>query len=259
MSQTVSRAIEVLRFIATRPRTLPEVAQLLDVHRSTALRLLQTLVAEDFARRLDDGRYVVGFGVVSLAESALQQIDIRATARPHLRRLAAELGHTVHLAQLIDGQVIYVDKVDGRGTVAMGSRVGMPTELHTAAVAKVILCHLSESERSRMIEPLQFERYSPTTITSHADYLHELHVTRQRGWAEDDGEKEDYINCLAVPIRDATGSVSIGMSVTSLKTVAPLEELRKMVPQIRATADAISAGLGWTRRQEQEALGLAAE
>jgi DNA-binding IclR family transcriptional regulator len=227
-----------------RTYNLPEVAEMLGVHKSTALRLLQTLETAGFARR-QNGRYLIGFGVIPLAENAVEQIDIRATAHPHLRQLAAQIGHTVHLAQLIDGQIIYVDKVEGRGSVAMGSRIGLPAELHTAAVAKIILCHLSESDCTRLIERWDFRRYSATTITDTVDFLHELLLTRERGWAEDDGEKEDYINCIALPVHDATGRVTLGMSVTALRAVAPLENLREMMPQLRPVADAISSDLGW--------------
>jgi len=221
------------------------VSELLGVHKSTALRLLQTLETEGFARRHGSGRYQIGFGVIPLAESAIEQIDIRATAHPHLKRLAAELGHTVHLAQFIDGHLIYVDKVDGPGTVAMGSRLGLPPEIHTTAVAKIIMCHLPESDQGRLIEQTDFHPYSSTTITNVADYLAELQRTRERGWAEDDGEKEDYINCVALPIHDAAGRVTIGMSATALRAVAPLETLREMLPQLRVVAHAISAELGW--------------
>lgn len=252
MVQTVTRAIHVLQALAARPRTLTEVSELLGVHKSTALRLLQTLETEGFTRRHSSGRYLIGFGVIPLAESAIEQIDIRSTAHPHLKRLAAELGHTVHLARLIDGHLIYADKVDGSGTVAMGSRIGLPPEIHTTAVAKIIVCHLPEPDRSRLIERADFRRYSPTTITNVTDYLAELQRTRERGWAEDDGEKEDYINCIALPIHDAAERVTIGMSVTALRAVAPLETLREMLPQIRLVADAISAELGW--RSEMHAV-----
>jgi len=243
--QTVARAIEVLRFIAERPRTLTEVTQMLGLHKSTALRLLQTLEADGFARREDGGRYVVGFGVIPLAESAIDNLDVRTIVHPHLDRLSTEIGHTVHLAQLIDGEVVYVDKVEGRGTVAMGSRIGLPVELHTAAVAKVILAHLPEADRSRMIEGWDFRGYGPRTLTNAADYVSELRCTRERGWAEDDGEMEDYINCVALPVRDTTGRVTIGMSVTALRAVAPLEILREMVPRLRTVTEEVSADLGW--------------
>jgi DNA-binding IclR family transcriptional regulator len=234
-----------MRFIAIAPRSLTEIAELLEVHKSTALRLLQTLEEEGLARRLSDGKHAIGFGVIPLAQFAMDQIDIRSLAHQHLERLAEHAGHTVHLAQLIGDEVIYADKVDGRGTVAMGSRIGLPAELHTAAVAKIILAWLNGSQRERVLARVNYRQYTKTTKLTAAAYEHELEITKKRGWAEDDGEKEDYINCVALPIFDAAGRVTVGMSVTALRAVAPLKTLRANVPAFRQVSQQISRELGW--------------
>lgn len=244
MSQTVVRAFDVLRFISTTPRTLSEVTEHLDVHKSTALRLLQTLSEEGFARQLPNGAYVTGFGIIALGQSAIDQIDVRTIAHPHLLRLSKESGHTVHLAQLIGDEVVYVDKVDGT-TMMMGSRIGIRAETHSAGVAKVVLAYSNEDIRERAIAKATFHRHTSTTIVTAAALQHELAKVRARGWAEDDGEREDYINCVAFPIYDARGSVTMGVSVTALKAVAPLEVLRKRIPEFRQSALAISREFGW--------------
>lgn len=245
MSQTVTRAINIIRFVAVAPRTLGEVADLLQVHKSTALRLLQTLETEGFTRQLPDGKHGIGFGIIPLAEYAVDQIEIRTLARTHLRRLAEQVGHTVHLVQLMGDEIIYADKVDGSGTVAMGSRVGLPAELHTSGVAKVILASLPEPQRERMMKRVSYRRYTDTTIVTPAALQRELDIVRERGWAEDDGEKEDYINCVALPIFDATGSPTAAMSVTALRAVAPLPALREQINVFRMVSHAISQELGW--------------
>lgn len=245
MSQTVARALEIVQFITKAPRTLTEVALLLDVHKSTALRLLQTLEVGGFARQLSDGAYVAGFGMIALAQQAIDQIDIRSIAHPHLLRLAAQVGHTIHLAQLMKDEVVYVDKVDGSGSVTMGSRIGLLAETHSAAVAKVVFANVDESIRERAIAKASFHPYTPTTITTATALRGEFEKVSAQGWAEDNGEKEDYINCVALPVYDARGRITTGMSVTALRTVAPLDALREQIPLFRQTAHAISQGLGW--------------
>ena len=244
MSQTVARALSILRFVSESPRSLGDVADSLEVHKSTALRLLQTLEHDGFVRQLATGRYAIGFAVVALAHSALNQIDVRAIAHPHVAGLAHRIGHTVHLAQLVGSEITYVDKVDGNESVAMGSQIGAGAEFHTAAVAKVILANLGP-RRERLLNSVEFTRYTPTTVQGRSALVQELDETLWRGWAEDDGEKEDYLNCIAVPINDATGSVTIGLSVTALRASAPLALLRKLVPSVREVAEVISRELGW--------------
>lgn len=245
MSQSVSRAIEVIRFIGPKARTLTEVTEHLDVHKSTALRLLQTLVEEGCARQDTSGRYKIGFGLISLASMALDDLELRAVAHSHLQGLVDQYGHTVHLAQLDGDEVCYVDKIEGGGPVSMGSRVGLSVDLHTAGVAKAILAYLDEGTRHRLEKKITFTRFTPTTIVTPARLDEELELTRARGWAEDDGEKEDYINCVALPIFDARGRVCGGMSVTALKAVAPLPELRRNIAAFKEVAQTISRELGW--------------
>lgn len=245
MSQTVTRAIEIIRFIAAKPRTLTEVTELLDVHKSTALRLLQTLTAEGFARQDRDGLYHVGFGLISLASTSLDEIEVRTIAHPYLQSLVDQYGQTVHLAQLLDDEIRYIDKIEGTGAVAMGSRVGLTADLHTAGVAKVILAFLDEPTRRRLAREITFSRFTPNTIVTPGRLDADLTVTRSRGWAEDDGEKEEYINCVALPIFDAGGRICAGMSVTSLRAVMPLEELRLSIPAFQDVAQSISHELGW--------------
>ena len=244
MSQTVVRAIDILRFISATGRTLSEVATHLGVHKSTALRLLQTLGKEGFSRQLPNGAYVTGFGVIALGQRAIDQIDTRAIAHPYLARLSQESGHTVHLAQLIGNEVIYVDKIDGP-TMMMGSRIGIRAETHSAAVAKVVLAFTDKATREQVIAMATFHRHTSTTIVTAEALQRELAQVRVRGWAEDDGEKEDYISCVALPIYDARGSVSLGLSVTALKAVAPIEALRERIPEFRQSALTISRGFGW--------------
>ncbi|GAB2823059.1 IclR family transcriptional regulator [Alpinimonas psychrophila] len=244
MSQTVVRALDILRFISTSPRSLTEVAAHLDVHKSTALRLLQTLSLQGFARQLSNGAYVTGFGIIALGQLAIDQIDARTIAHPHVQRLSEESGHTVHLAQLTGDEVVYVDKVDG-ATMMMGSRIGLRAETHSASVAKVVLAFADEAVREKAITAATFQRYSSTTIVTAEALRQELSQVRSRGWAEDNGEKEDYINCVALPIYDARGKVSMGVSLTALKVVAPLEVLRARIPEFRLSALTISREFGW--------------
>lgn len=245
MSQTVARAIEIIGFVSRQHRALGEVADHLGVHKSTALRLLQTLEENGFVRRVPEGGYGMGFQLIALGQLALEQVEVRSLAQPVLRRLREEHGHTVHLGELAGDRIVYVDKIDGRGTVAMGSRIGLPARTHTAAVAKVITACQDEAIRARILDAAEFTRFTPATIVDRAALERELVATRERGWAEDDGEHEDYINCVALPIFDARGQVTHGISVTALKAVAPLSRLRAEIGDFRAAAQEISQSLGW--------------
>jgi DNA-binding IclR family transcriptional regulator len=245
MSGTVGRAVEIIEFIAEKPRSLTEIALQQDVHKSTALRLLQTLESYGFARRDSVGRYTVGFRMIALSQQALDNIDIYGVAHPHLLALSAELGHTMHVAHLVGNDVTYVDKVDGRGAVKMYSRVGANAIIHTSGVGKAILANLEPPLFDQVFATLDFKKYTGTTITKPKDFIAELDLTRRRGWAEDNGEFEAMINCVAVPIRDSGGLVRSAFSLTALRALASLDTLREYVTRMQETASKISIEIGW--------------
>ncbi|WP_067973663.1 IclR family transcriptional regulator [Nocardiopsis trehalosi] len=244
MSQTVQRAVAIIDALAVRPRTLGEVADLLGVHRSTALRLLQTLEAAGFARRLSDGRHTVGTRLIEIAQQALDGLELRPLAHPHLRALHAACGHTVHLAQLVGDEVVYIDKLDAAAGVRMYSRVGRPASLHASGVGKAVLSRLPADRVAELLDGADLVRHTAATHADRAALEAEIARVRARGWAADDGEFEDFVNCVAAPIANSTGDVVAAVSVTALRAIAPLDRLTELVPDLLATAAAIGRDLG---------------
>jgi DNA-binding IclR family transcriptional regulator len=247
VAQTVERALQVIGYLAESPRSLGDVAQHLGVHKSTALRLLQTLEAEGFARRENASRYGIGFRVVTLAHQALDNLDLFSIAHPHLVALASRLGSTFHLGQLIGAEVIYVDKVEGPGAVKMYSMVGRTASLYSSSLGKAVLAYVTGPLGAEMLDSIAFARHTPATITTRTELDAELARTRERGWAEDDAEFEDFINCVAVPIRDSRGRVHGALSMTAVRALTPLEQLRNHVPDLVSAAETISRESGWQK------------
>lgn len=246
MSQTVRRAIDIIELTGAGPCSLAEVANHLRVHRSTALRLLQTLTEGGLVRRRPDGRYGVGYRLAGLAQLAVEQFDLANVAHEHLLSLAKLSGHTVHLAALEGDDIVYVDKVDPAGGVRLYSQVGKPVLLHTAAVSKAILSQQPEDTLTALLRRCEFQRFTNTTITSQAAFLRELQVSQARGWATDDGEMEEFVNCIATPVFPATGKVFVAVSVTALKAKADLRKLEmELLTELLQTSAAISKELGW--------------
>ena len=244
MSQTVARAIEILELVARRTRTLGETAAHLDVHRSTALRLLRTLVDGGLVRHLPDGKYGVGYRLAGLAQLASEQFDLKQVAHPFLNELSQATGHTVHLASHDNKQIIYVDKVEPAATVRLYSQIGLPVPLHTAAASKAIMALLPRDRTLRMLENCTYEPYTSATIVSEVELLATLDRDAHRGWSTDDGEHEEYVNCIAAPIYDASGVVG-AVSVTALKAVAGPAHLEELLPRLMTCANNISTELGW--------------
>ncbi len=241
MSQTVDRALSILPLLAEGPADLGQVADRLDVHKSTALRLLRTLHEHGLVYRQSDQRYRLGARLFALAQEAVENLDVREIAHPHLVRLNENCGHTVHLAVHEDGEVLYIDKVDSRYPVRMYSRIGKPVAITVAAVAKLLLADLPDPERRTFAEKLDYPMYTSRSTPSAPAFLRELDKVREQGWATDLGGHEESINCVAAPIRGTDGRVVAAMSVSAPNVVVTEAELLTLLPLVRRTAEAISA------------------
>lgn len=248
MAQSVERALALVRRSAERPLSLGEAAELLGVHKSSALRLLQTLEAARFVRRTGAGTYVLGSGVIELSEMALGSMDLRQAAHPHLVDLQRRTGHTVHLAQLTGDEVVYIDKVDSPAfdSVKLPSRIGRAVSIYASAVGKIVLAYRTPQERDHLLRKVEFVRFTPTTLATREALDEELERIRDEGWARDAGEHDSYALCVGVPVRDSRGEVVAALSLTAIEVVATLEDLEQHLPLLLEVADTVSREYGYT-------------
>ncbi|MBP2338080.1 DNA-binding IclR family transcriptional regulator [Saccharothrix coeruleofusca] len=248
MSQSLDRALTLVGQLATGPKTLEELSGVIGVHKSTALRLLRTLEAHRFVQRDGVHHYRLGTALFDLAHRALEERDVRRCAEPALRELNSRLGYTVHLASYEDGEVIYIDKYDSTHPMRMYSRIGRRAPLHCTAVAKVLLSDLPEAERRKVAAAIDYVPLTANTITDPQTYLAELAKVRERGYAVDNAEHEDFIHCIAAPVRGARGEVVAAVSMSVPKVLLDYDGLMGHLPDLMATARAASVECGWSPR-----------
>lgn len=246
VSQSVERALTLVHALAEGPQTLDQLAERAGVHKSTVLRLLRSLEAHRFVQRDGARHYRLGTALFDLAYRALEDRDVRRLVEPALRELNAVTGHTVHLASYEGGEVIYIDKYESRHNVRMYSRIGRRAPLHCTAVAKVLVAALPEPERRHVAGSIDYVTFTGTTITSAPAYLAELERVAERGYAVDNAEHEDFIHCIAAPIRGTRGEVLAATSLSVPGPVLDLDGLLRLVPDLLAAAGSASAACGWS-------------
>ena len=243
MSQSVTRAAGILAALADEPQSVAALAERFGIHRSTMFRELQSLEQVGFVRRQGDGRYAPGMQLAVLGSAALEHLDLRGAAFAHVRRLHRIVGNTVHVGALVGDEIVYVDKVEDAAGVRMYSRVGSAVHPHCSGIGKAVLAGLPRDRRDAVLAGCDWRRYTANTLVTREALDAELAVTARRGWAADDAEFEDFVNCVAVPIVSSAGIVG-ALSLTALRAVQNLTQLEQRVPLLRETAAEISRDLG---------------
>lgn len=240
---TVGKALEVLDQVASfgRPVRFSELLDSSPFPKATLYRFVQTLTNQRMlAFDPERGTYAPGVRLVRLAHAAWQSASLAPIARAHIDVLSADVGETVHLAQLDHAQVIYVDKRNADDPVQMYSQAGKVGPAYCTGVGKAMLAYLPDDELAEVLDQQSFHEFTSTTLTSATRLRAELRDIRANGYGFDREEHEPGIICVAIPILTDTKRVLGALSVTSTTTRTNLAGLESLVPRIKSTADAIS-------------------
>ncbi len=240
---TVGKALDVLDHVAGfgRPVRFAEVLAQSPHPKATLYRLLQTLTNTGMLHYDEAGQtYTPGLRLVRLAHVAWQQSSLAPLARPFLDALSARAGETIHLAQLDEGQVLYVDKRNATRPIEMFSAAGKVGPGYCTGVGKAMIAHLPEADREAAIARQAFHGFTPQTFTTAGGFLKELAAIRTEGIAFDREEHEPGIICIAAPILTEAGRVLGALSITSATQRTTLDALSAWRPALTETAAQIA-------------------
>jgi IclR family transcriptional regulator, KDG regulon repressor len=251
---TVGKALDVLDMVAAagHPVRFSELLTVSAYPKATLYRLIQTLTHQGMlAYDSDRQTYALGVRLVRLAHAAWATSSLAPIARPYLDELAEETGETIHLAQMDNGQVLYVDKRNAAKPVEMFAQAGKVGPAYCTGVGKAMLAFVSDEALERAIQRQSFHRFTPQTLDSETKLKAELEAIRIRGHAFDREEHEPGIICCAVPILTRTGRVIGALSVTSTTARTSIAALEAGADRIKHTAARIAAEAESWRFPEQ--------
>ena len=245
-SSTVFKAFRVLEAVANaaRPMSMSELADSLATDKSTAYRMLSTLVDAGYLIRDDvSKRYRLSYKVVSLSRNLLAENEVFQLSRQVLEHVTSATHETVHLCVLDGHETVLVQKVKGTQLVAVDFQVGDRSPLYCTSIGKAVLAY----QDARLVETIiaaGLPRRARNTFTDANAFRAELHRVRSQGYAIDDHEFEDTMRCIAAPIFERDGRVQMGISISgpdSRFTREKLEALR--IPLLDASRE-LSKHLG---------------
>jgi DNA-binding IclR family transcriptional regulator len=209
-----------------------EVADALDLPKSSAHDLLTSLAQAGLLSKTEEGRYRLGWRLVTLSETLLVTTELRREARPVLDELAAQYRETIHLAILDDTKVVYVDKLEGQQAVRVElTSLGTRLYPHCSALGKVLLAYRPEAEVKRIVKVNGLPRFTANTITHEDELEQALARIRKQGYACDMEEILPDLCCVGTPVRNHTGHViaAISMSIPAYRFQRSQMEFRKAV------------------------------
>lgn len=239
--ESVDNALKILLQFADHPSLrMTDVSRGLGVASSTAHRLLAMLQYRGFVRQNPATKeYEPDSSLFTVAFAVMQRVDIRERARPVLERLSTALGETVHLGRLDGTQVYFLDSIESRRAVRVGSRLGMSMPAHCTSTGKALLADLDAGEINRLYPDEALPKMTAESIATRSELTRVLEGVRDRGYAWSAEESEEGVASVSVAI----GAVAGGMYAlnVSAPTYRMNEDVRaEFAAALRDATDEVS-------------------
>ncbi|WP_271627690.1 IclR family transcriptional regulator [Bradyrhizobium sp. CCBAU 11445] len=251
-SGPLDRYMQILEVLAAFPAalTLVDVAELLELPKTTAHRLLKGLVRSGLAEGGGNRPYEIGERLVRLLHASADDGWVTSLVRPHLRALTDRTGETCYVTRLIGARIFVAASTSPdarwRGYVQPGNE--MP--INAAASAKAIMAY----QERRIVEEALSHEWPMLTANTRRDrgwIEDQLAQTRTRGYATCIGEIDEGLAAIAVPIKLASGVVLHSVAMTGPLQRIMNEQLDERLKALREVAAALGTTLSIGERMKR--------
>ena len=217
--------------------SLSELARRSGLPKTTVHRMIRQLVDLGWLSP-DGGSYTIGTAVFQFGTMVPVRAQLCEVAQPYLQDLYEATHATIHLAVHDGGQVLYAEKISGRRSVNVLTRIGGHMPLHCTGVGKALLAFAPQALVSTVLsQPLPGQ--TPFTITTPTRLVKELAHVRTERLAYDREEAALGLRCVAAPIITPGGTAvaAVSVSVPASRSVDPVR------PAVLMTARNVSRAL----------------
>lgn len=205
--QSIDRAFAVLRALIPGAAGVTEIAERVQLPKSTVSRLLSTLEELGAVEQIEvGGGYRIGTGMAEIAAAARPGRTLVAAARPQLLSLSRLTGEAAGVSVPNGSEMLYLDQVNPDTELQVRDWTGTRIPMHAVPSGQVVLAAMRDDELDAYLEtPLV--RFTDATIVDPERLRERLAQVRADGWALAVDEFAEGLSSLAAPIASASGRV----------------------------------------------------
>ena len=215
LHRATKRVIDTLEQLTAAPpqgMTLTELASALKAPKSSLFPIVHTLCElHMLSLNSDTGRYCIGYKAYEIGNVYLRRGGLTTDIQTQMHTIVEACGETCYFAQLVDGDVFYLYKVDSTEPVRSVVSPGQRLPAYATGIGKALLSGKSKDELKRLY-PDGLKALTPNTITDIDRLSYQLDEIQRNGLAFECEQSTQYIRCVAVPIR-RDGGVIAAMSI----------------------------------------------
>lgn len=240
--EAIARAVRVLGLFgpATPSRSLAELAAATKVPKATLLGILDTLTAHRMLIADNEGNYRLGYAWLRLADVRRNQLNIRESAIPILRRIRDAIDETVILSLKVGDRRVHLDYIESGQTVRRVTQIGNEAPLHVGAAGSVLLAGMSDGDLDaylgRMVPPQQCDSVRRAVA-----------AIRRDGYSVVSGTVNAQTAAVAAPVRTHAGDTIAALTISCPRERFTRDLERRCVALVVDGAGKLSRALGYAQ------------
>lgn len=248
MNRTISRAFEILEYVAVLPNgaSLTEISEHFEISKSSVHVIIQTLLNRNYLEYsvYNDRKYVLGLAPYTLGMKYLGRQNFLQRSSKELEVISEKYGKTGFIGVLNGPSVLYIYKHVPSKSIISSCALGSEKPANATALGKVLIAFAANS--NEIIDSLDYQSITNDTIIDKEEFREEIIRVRRQGYALDEKESDAVLMCIAAPIFDYSGFPVAAMSLTELYNEN--EDIEQVARDLVKCCNQISISLGYIKK-----------
>jgi DNA-binding IclR family transcriptional regulator len=219
------------------------IADRLEIGRSTAFRLANTLVVEGLlVKDTHTKSYRLAATILAKGNTIISKINLCQVSQAIIEKLREQSGETSHIAIYKDYQAMYLYKMESSFPVHLLSHAGKLNPLYCTSTGQVLLAHQDDLIIKDVIAK-GLNAYTAKTITDPLKLIQLLHSIKKQGYAISIEELHNGVSSIAAPVRNPVGRVIAAVSIAGPTKRINTQNISKLTKLVQNAATEISRRL----------------
>ena len=248
-NRTVKRAIDIMQLIKDSGDglTIKEISQMMNIPMTSTFDIVQTLYEEKFLEYSKHGSKIFSIGIRAFEVGSSYRLhkNIVEIIHPYVEKLMRMSHATAFFAIVDNDEIIYLDKVEPETSIRTSAELGSRKNLYATGLGKAIMMYYPEEKIRAIFASQKITAFTPYTILNVDQFLRELEIARDRGYAIDNRENDINIFCIAHAILDSYNNPIGSISIATMYSMVNDFFIEQYGEIIREYAMEISKKLGF--------------
>ncbi len=247
---SLENALKVLESfnVDNTQKRVTQIAQELNLAKSTVSRLLKTLLNEGYVKKNHETqKYSLGNKILTLYSALMSNLEIVKEANPILENLAKQTSESIQLAEFEGSNIIYMEQIESSYPIQISAHVGKTNPIHCTSSGRLLLAY-QDIDTIETVLSKDLKKYTSSTVTDPNTLKKELLEVRSLGYCYIENEFIDGIVSIAAPIRDYNKNV-----IAAVSLVGPIQringvKIQSYINKVVQASEEISQNMGYGYR-----------